>query len=403
MFCYSRWNKMSEPDVYDKIAEKMSNWPVRSPMSKELRKILEKLYSLEEAEILLVFGGPYLDQFSAKKIAKKLKRPIEEIQPILDKMARSQRIFSVERNGKRTYSMFPMLPGLFEFYFANHKRAKKEEKDTYDLFAEEFEKYYNKGFVSEVGSSRNPFMRVFVDQKVVDKTVETGKGKVLDVNEQVTDAVKNDILPFEQAKNFINKARKVGVMDCACRTHMKSLNDEKPVNDYPINVCMMFNTWADYAEEQGFGKVVTKDEALDILTKAAKAGLVHTTQNMTEKSTFICNCDRDCCVMLKGISKFRNPNMVANSNFLPEYIKENCIFCEKCVDLCPMRAIHHHFGHEKDKSDQKIMINLDLCIGCGVCAFNCPKDALAMVKKFTKMPPTNTMAAAQDFIEGRIH
>ena len=394
---------MSESDVYDNLAEKMSNWPVRSPMSKELRKILEKLYTPEEADLLLVFNGPYLDQFTAKNIAKKLKKPVEEIQPILDKMAHSQRIFNVEKNCKRTYSMFPMLPGLFEFYFANHKRAKAEEKEVYYLFAEEFEKYYDKGFVSEVGSSSNPFMRVFLDQQVIDKTVETGKGKFIDMAETITNAVKNDILPFEQAKNFIIKARKVGVMDCACRTHMKSLNDEKPVNKYPINVCMMFNTWADYAEEQEFGRVVTKEEALEILTGAAKAGLVHTTQNMTGKSTFICNCDRDCCVMLKGITKFRNPNMVASSNFLPEYNKNNCTFCEKCVNLCPMRAIQHHFGHNKNKSDQKIMINLDLCIGCGVCAFNCPKDALVMVKKFTDIPPQDAMEAAQKFVEGRIH
>ena len=107
--------------------------------------------------------------------------------------------------------------------------------------------------------------------------------------------------------------------------------------------------------------------------------------------------------MLRGIRQFQNPYVVASSNFLPEYEIENCVFCKKCTKLCPMYAIQHHFGHESDKSDEKILINHDLCIGCGVCAFNCPKDALTMVKKYTKMPPEKLAEQAQELIEGRIH
>ncbi|NVM52693.1 MAG: 4Fe-4S binding protein [Candidatus Helarchaeota archaeon] len=396
-------DEKSNSDVYEQVAERMSNWIVRSPISKELRKILKSLFSPEEAKILLVFNGPFMDRLTAEKIARKLKRPVEEVKPILDEMARTQRLFSVERNNKRTYSMFPLVPGLFELFFANHKRAEAEERELVKLFAEEFEKYYNKGYAAEFASSTMPFMRVFVDQKVVDNTIKKGKGKTVDLDIEITDALKHHIMPFEQVKNLIEQSRKVAVMDCACRVHMRIHNDGVPVNDYPVNVCMSFNIWADYVVEQGFGKELSTQEALETLSKAAKAGLVHTTQNITEKITFICNCDRDCCILLRGLTKFRNPNSVATSNFLPEYEKESCIFCEKCVDICPMYAIQHHYGHKKDKSDETIMINNELCIGCGVCAFNCPKGAIIMVKKYEKVPAEKPAEQAQAMVEGRIH
>ncbi len=377
---------------YELIAKKMG-----APWSEEMEKILKALYSPEEAEILVLFNGPYLDRFTAQKIAKKLKRPIDEIEPILKEMARTQRVFSATKNNETTYSMFPLIPGLFELYFSNHERALKEEKDVLKIFTEEYEKFYNEGYIVNTLSSSYPFMRVFVDQEAIDDTVSRGKGNLIEINQEV-EQLKNKILPFDQVKNLVEESRRVSVMDCACRTHMKIHNDGVPVNDYLINVCMNFNTFADYCIENGFGRELTKDEALKTLTAAAKAGLVHTTQNITEKTTFICNCDRDCCVMLRGIRQFNDPNLVATSNFLPEYEKSNCIFCLNCTELCPMQVIELK---DEESEDKRISINMDRCIGCGVCAFNCPEEALTMVKSFDKVPVKNMMQMTTRHIEGR--
>ncbi|MBA7523399.1 NAD(P)H-quinone oxidoreductase subunit I, chloroplastic [subsurface metagenome] len=379
---------------YELIAEKMGvTW------SEEMEKILKALYPPEEVEILSVFSGPYMDRLTAAEIAKKVKRPIEEIKPLLEEMARTQRLFSAKEEDDTTYSLFPLIPGLFELYFANHERALAEEEEVLKIFTEEYENYYNKGYVTKNANSTYPMMRVFVDQEVVEDTASRGKGKLVDVNQEV-ELVKNDILPFEQAKNYIEQARRISVMDCACRIHLKLHNNGVPVNEYPINVCMNFNTWADYDIEHGFGRELTKKEALKTLTAAAKAGLVHTTQNITEKSTFICNCDRDCCIMLRGIRQFNNPNAVASSNFLPEYERENCAFCKKCIELCPMYTIELV---DEESEDRRIVINIERCIGCGVCAFNCPNEAITMVKKFAKIPAENMREAAIRNIKGKIN
>jgi Pyruvate/2-oxoacid:ferredoxin oxidoreductase delta subunit len=378
---------------YELLAKKMG-----TPWSEEMEKILTTLYTPEEAEILLVFNGPYLDRFTAQKIAKKVKRSVDEIEPILKEMARTQRLFSAKKDGETLYSLFPLIPGLFELYFSNYRRASEEEEEVLKVFTEEYEKYYNKGYVVNSLSSSYPFMRVFVEQELIDETITGKEGKLLEINEEI-DVIKNKILPFEEVRNLVEKSRRISVMDCACRTHMKIYNNDIPVNDYPINVCMNFNTFADYCIEQGFGRELTKDEALKTLTAAAKAGLVHTTQNVTEKISFICNCDRDCCIMLRGIRQFSSPNMVAVSNFQPKYEKENCIFCLKCTEICPMQVIK---PVDEDSEDQHISINIDRCIGCGVCAFNCPEGALSMVKKFDKIPVENMFDALTKTIEGRI-
>ena len=266
------------------------------------------------------------------------------------------------------------------------------------VFAEEYEKYYDQGYIVKGMNSTYPFMRVFVDQKVVDDTVSRGKGKLLEVNEEV-DEVRNSILPFEQAKKIIEDSKRFSVMDCACRIHMKIHNNGVPVNDYPFNVCMAFNANADYVIQQGIGRELTKEEALETLMSAAKAGLVHTTQNITGQPWFTCNCDRDTCIMLRGIRQFHNPNAVASSNFVPEYDKEQCIFCQKCTKLCPMYTIELV---DEDTENKRIEINLDRCIGCGVCAFNCSEGALTMIKKFNKIPAPDFAGATKRYMEGRI-
>ena len=90
--------------------------------------------------------------------------------------------------------------------------------------------------------------------------------------------------------------------------------------------------------------------------------------------------------------------MVATSNFLPEYDKENCIFCLKCTEICPMEIIELV---DEDSEDQRISINTNRCIGCGVCAYNCPEEALSMVKKFDEVPVESMMEAMIKTVEGR--
>ncbi|MHA1257993.1 MAG: 4Fe-4S dicluster domain-containing protein, partial [Promethearchaeota archaeon] len=73
--------------------------------------------------------------------------------------------------------------------------------------------------------------------------------------------------------------------------------------------------------------------------------------------------------------------------------------CQKCTKLCPMYTIELV---DEDTDNKRIEINLDRCIGCGVCAYNCPEGAITMIKKFTKVPAQNMAGALKRYMEGKM-
>ena len=50
-----------------------------------------------------------------------------------------------------------------------------------------------------------------------------------------------------------------------------------------------------------------------------------------------------------------------------------CFYCDVCQLLCPDLAI------TRDPKTRRIVIDLDYCKGCGLCAHYCPHGAIRMV------------------------
>ncbi len=48
------------------------------------------------------------------------------------------------------------------------------------------------------------------------------------------------------------------------------------------------------------------------------------------------------------------------------FIKEGCIKCEKCIDICPFEAI--------DIVGNSAKIDMSICTNCGKCIHVCPID-----------------------------
>ncbi|GFN21846.1 4Fe-4S binding protein [Thermanaeromonas sp. C210] len=59
----------------------------------------------------------------------------------------------------------------------------------------------------------------------------------------------------------------------------------------------------------------------------------------------------------------------------PVWKRERCNFCRDCLLYCPEGAL----GLEGDE----LRINLAFCKGCGICAHECPLQALDMVPEYT--------------------
>lgn len=54
--------------------------------------------------------------------------------------------------------------------------------------------------------------------------------------------------------------------------------------------------------------------------------------------------------------------------FAQPIVNDNCILCERCIDVCPMDTIR--------KGNEKVRIDYDSCIGCDECVHCCPQGAL---------------------------
>ncbi|NHJ22135.1 MAG: hypothetical protein EAX91_14410 [Candidatus Lokiarchaeota archaeon] len=111
--------------------------------------------------------------------------------------------------------------------------------------------------------------------------------------------------------------------------------------------------------------------------------MVHCTLN-AQKPEFLCNCDNEHCGILKSMTKFHRMGGFALSNFRAK-IEESilCKECYRCIDLCPTHALYPSI-EEGGKFIPEL--DLDLCIGCGVCSSNCSAKRILLEKVENKIP-----------------
>jgi ferredoxin len=357
---------MNDDSRYDLLRKKLSDWPVKLPKSPEIIEILKMLFTTDEVELILSksFTAPYKDRKTVLEISKELNRPKEGVETILNALADKGVVFRFfhEKDKKTYYSIFPILPGFFEFYLVGEKNEDNRKK-----FSGLIEKYYLSDLMAEIGSSTYPWVRVLPSEKTLNVDID------LDTTPE--------ILPFEKVTEFINTSRKIALMNCACRV--------KSSCEHQLETCMCFDNYADYMVQRGLARYLTLEEAVNKLDEFEEQGLVHTTTNCQSRPQFICNCCTCSCLVLRGLVEFDNPRSFSKSNFVPQWYLENCNNCDLCIDICPVDALRftdtpgEHVS--ADEQDQ-LVVNEERCIGCGLCASNCDPEALMLVKVREDIP-----------------
>ncbi len=338
--------------VYRELAKVLDALPNGFPATEsgiEI-KILKKIFSPEDAEL---FCDLRLTFETAAKIAERTGRPLEGLEERLVAMGKKGQIFVIDMGGTRIFKMLPWVFGIYEFQLDRLDRELCELVEEYgDAFGKQF-----------FGNGPQLMQVVPVEQEI---------------------SAVHEALPFEKVSNIVERSKSFRVMECICKKEKAILGDPC---ERTTQVCMAFAPVPGIFEKGDWtGRVVTKEEAYEILKKAEEEALVHMTWNVQNGHYFICNCCGCCCGVLRGINEMGIPaSKVVNSHYYAVIDADECVSCGVCADeRCQVGAI--------EDGEDAFKVIVEKCIGCGLCVSTCDAGAIKMVRKDEKdlvAPPEN--------------
>jgi formate hydrogenlyase subunit 6/NADH:ubiquinone oxidoreductase subunit I len=276
----------------------------------------------------------------------------EELTHHLDAMVAKGGIARRERDGQKQYAVVPLV--LWGMYEQQLKRLSPE-------FLSNYGQYMQGEFALELATGTLPMMRVIpVEESIeVDQAVST----------------------YDELRALIEQAgERITIQECMCRK-IKDLQGDNCEATDRREVCMSMGDLADLYAEEGWGRRITREEALEIARRNEEEGLVLMPGNVVD-TQFMCSCCSDCCAMLSMMKYVPKPAEMLAHNFYAQVDAARCTGCGVCVDRCPTVAIK--------SVDTAYTVDLTRCIGCGVCVPVCPEDALLLVKKEAETVPPQT-------------
>lgn len=373
---------MTDLELYEELRKLLKGGLIKHDQT---YKLVSNLYTEEEARIIISSFKKAGKTVGIREISKRSGVPRDTLKKILNDMVFKGTLMKLGP----LYLLLPWFPGGFEVYFSTGKddpeRMKKVAEAHWELF--------HLGSALELSASNYTSYRVIPTIEPTDKLIE--------LNEEM--AIQHQIMPYEVLRKYLSvvKPEKYAVVPCSCRTAAKLAG--APCKQTDENFCITTGILANVVIEGDIGREVSLDELMEIMERAEKEGLVHETLNMQNTAMFVCNCCSCCCGFLKSVKEQNNYGSITKSNFDPIINREACTLCETCVEICPMNAIYHHWPHKADLSDDFMKIRLELCIGCGVCASNCPSGAITLEKVRDVMPLKSQAEMTAKISEERAH
>lgn len=344
MTAWEKGQRMTSDEVYHRLREFLDRMPLgfpSTPSGVELR-ILKRLFTEEEAEVATLLSPIPED---AESIAARTGMDPDYLEKKLEEMSRKGLVFRIRREGRAHYNTAPFMIGLYEY------SVEKMDEELAALYRE----YYEAAYLEEMAASGIPGF------------------KVLPIGEKIRASL--TAYPYLNLVEEVKKARVISVADCICRKEAALTGTGCR---YPRETCLSFGAAAEYYIENGIGRRIDVQEALEILRQADEAGLIHAGVN-TKHLSNICNCCPCCCASMKGITKKgMDKRYFLNALFEAVVDEEECTGCGECTERCPVGAV---------RVEEVAVVDRDKCLGCGLCAGTCPGEAITLLLREDREEP----------------
>ena len=273
---------------------------------------------------------------TVEEVAKRARKSVEFTQEQLDKLCKTGAVRYRYVDGKRCYFYPIWVPGIMEGILAN-----REQCDKYPVLGESFEAY----------TRRRPEMLA--------PMLDSGKTGMFFMRVMpVMSAIENDshAASYDEVRTLIENATAISVGPCSCRRARRLMGEG--CGHLEEDMCMYLNDNALCFSEQGYHRLVSKEEAYEILQRAEDNGLVHEINQTPgfEDTNAICNCCGCSCFALRIAELFRTPRAI-RSNYIARVDKEKCVACGQCVENCQTNALK--LGQKRCATDPHISDTYD--------------------------------------------
>ena len=341
---------LTSRDAYKNLEDRINWFTQGAPASPTLTKILEVLFTEKEARQVAMLP---IRPFTLKKAASVWGISEAEAEKMLDGLCEKGLMVDSYNKGVRQFVLPPPMIGFFEFALMR-TRGDIDQKYLSELFYQyiDVEEDFIKSLFFDLDTK---LARVFVQEPVL-----------------LTEKA-NHILDYERASHIIEEAEYIGVGLCYCRHKNHHLGKECELKA-PMETCLTFDNIArSLAAHGGYARLISREEAKDILETAYGYNLVQIGENVREHPAFMCSCCGCCCEALQAARRFSPMQPIETTNFIPRIDTKDCISCGKCARVCPVLAI--------SMKDKKHVVDKSICLGCGVCARNCPKKTIILERR----------------------
>src|SRR5512136_583253 len=325
---------METKAIFTSVLQKIN---VPDPNSAHMHKIIRKLITPEEGELLLALPAEPTD------LARKTGVPEETIQ-------RRLREFMEKGLVVPTSKGLRLVRDVLQFHDANLSSSVKwvdtELLDMWkDWYEAEFMPFTEKLGTIPADPSAPKSVRVVPAWRAIELSPDLPVDK---------------LPPEENLRDLVKGADVIAVVPCTGRRSLRRC-------DAKVEICVLFNRGAEYAINRGAGRKVSADEAMAIFREGEEAGLVHTWPfGLSPRLNEICNCCRDCCIIFDPGLKFGTLDRgLAKSHLRAEVHKHVCDACQDCIETCFFGAIE--MKQDPPGKKLKAEVTPEKCYGCGAC------------------------------------